>query len=219
MPSIWFISSITESGLDQILTYFCGTRDSAMADTNETFMGDHHHHESKHSHHPMSSTGHSGSGHGDHSMPTYFHSTYNAIILFYGWRTESLGQIMASCVGIFIFAVLFEGIKYLRAYLLRNEKAAPFSLENVEPEGTDGKIRVVFRRGSFFDKICRRDHLYQTVLHVSQFIIGYSLMLIFMTYNIWLCLAVATGIGFGFFIFGADRVMDHGLVQNGDCCH
>jgi hypothetical protein len=39
----------------------------------------------------------------------------------------------------------------------------------------------------------RRDHLVQTCFHFVQFGIGYFLMLIAMTFNVWLFLAVLTG--------------------------
>jgi copper transporter 1 len=52
------------------------------------------------------------------------------------------------------------------------------------------------------------------VLHVLQFTISYWLMLIFMTYNVWLCLATVLGAGFGYLMFGSRRsttadVIDH----------
>lgn len=45
-------------------------------------------------------------------------------------------------------------------------------------------------------------HCWQTVLHILQMIVSYFLMLIFMTYNVWLCVAVALGAGAGYFCFG-----------------
>lgn len=59
-------------------------------------------------------------------------------------------------------------------------------------------------------RICNWHHLVQTFLHVVQVTISYFLMLIFMTYNVWLCLAVALGAGFGYFVFGwkLNKVVD-----------
>ena len=59
-------------------------------------------------------------------------------------------------------------------------------------------------------RICNWHHLLQTFLHVVQVTISYFLMLIFMTYNVWLCLAVALGAGFGYFVFGwkLNKVVD-----------
>ena len=50
-----------------------------------------------------------------------------------------------------------------------------------------------------------------------QIVVSYCLMLIFMTYNVWLCLAVALGAATGYFMFGWKKtvVVDVG----GEHCH
>lgn len=45
------------------------------------------------------------------------------------------------------------------------------------------------------------NHLYQTLLHVLQVTLSFLLMLIFMTYNVWLCMMVVLGAGIGYFLF------------------
>ena len=44
------------------------------------------------------------------------------------------------------------------------------------------------------------DHIKKTCLHLVQFLVGYFLMLVAMTYNIWLFLAVIIGCGLGHFL-------------------
>lgn len=46
-------------------------------------------------------------------------------------------------------------------------------------------------------------HLLQTFLHVLQVFVGYVLMLIVMTYNTWLGVAVIAGAGTGYLVFSA----------------
>jgi len=41
-------------------------------------------------------------------------------------------------------------------------------------------------------------HVAQTGLHTVQFVVAYLLMLVFMTYNVWLCAAVTVGSGLGY---------------------
>jgi copper transporter 1 len=60
------------------------------------------------------------------------------------------------------------------------------------------------------------DHLIQTLLHVFQFTISYLLMLVAMTYNYWLFLAILIGIAIGFFLFGVKRNKND---LTDDCCH
>lgn len=50
-------------------------------------------------------------------------------------------------------------------------------------------------------------HLLQTVLHMLQVFLSYILMLVFMTYNVWLCLAVVLGAGTGYFLFSWKRTV------------
>jgi copper transporter 1 len=56
------------------------------------------------------------------------------------------------------------------------------------------------------DKHCRchftPGHLLQTFLHMTQLVWSYLLMLVFMTYNVWLCSAVVAGSGLGYLVFG-----------------
>ena len=44
-------------------------------------------------------------------------------------------------------------------------------------------------------------HLYQSILHVLQVAISYTLMLAFMTFNVCICFAILIGAGVGYFIF------------------
>ena len=59
-------------------------------------------------------------------------------------------------------------------------------------------------------------HAIQTLLHVIQVTVSYMLMLVFMTYNVWLCLAVVLGAGLGYFLFGWRRAS---VVDINEHCH
>lgn len=79
----------------------------------------------------------------------------------------------------------------------------------ITPE-TSESITVYIVLILFRSRICNWHHFVQTFLHIVQVTISYFLMLIFMTYNVWLCLAVALGAGFGYFVFGwkLNKVVD-----------
>jgi len=49
--------------------------------------------------------------------------------------------------------------------------------------------------------ILRRTHWLQTLLHFIQLWLSLTLMLVFMTFNVYLCLAVTVGGAIGFFAF------------------
>ena len=57
----------------------------------------------------------------------------------------------------------------------------------------------------------------QTLLQMVQLTWAYFLMLIFMTYNAWLCIAVVLGDGVGYFIFFNTRPVQLAAKEE-DCC-
>lgn len=65
-------------------------------------------------------------------------------------------------------------------------------------------MKFLLHRIPFRPTICSKLHFFQTFLHLIQVTLSFLLMLIFMTYNTWLCLAVVLGAGTGFFLFGWD---------------
>jgi hypothetical protein len=68
----------------------------------------------------------------------------------------------------------------------------------------------------FSARILSGHHLIQTVLHILQMGISYLLMLIAMTFNIYLFLAVILGAGFGHFLFGWRRMY---VIDYNEHCH
>lgn len=70
--------------------------------------------------------------------------------------------------------------------------------------------------GIFRISMISSSHLLQTLLHVLQVFISYCLMLVFMTYNVWLCIAVILGAGTGYFFFGWKRAV---VVDVNEHCH
>lgn len=59
-------------------------------------------------------------------------------------------------------------------------------------------------------------NLLQTVLHAIQVTVSFLLMLVFMTYNYWLCLAVVAGASTGYFLFGWKKSV---IVDVTEHCH
>ncbi|VDQ10603.1 unnamed protein product [Trichobilharzia regenti] len=63
---------------------------------------------------------------------------------------------------------------------------------------------------------CSGYHLVQTFLHMLHTFMGYMLMLIVMTYNVYLLLAVIFGFTLGYFLFAQNRAL---LLRSHSCCH
>ncbi|KAK3732241.1 hypothetical protein QZH41_010586 [Actinostola sp. cb2023] len=153
-------------------------------------------------------------------MMTYFHASSKATILFKGWAVDSVGGMVGSCIAVFIFAALYEGLKVLRETLKRKYGyVVSIDLDKTQyaQNGTGQSVTVTETPGRIpKSKICNFHHIIQSFLHIVQVILSYFLMLIFMTYNVWLCLAVALGAGLGYFAFGWKMVK---VVDIYEHCH
>lgn len=156
---------------------------------------------------------HSGMDHGgmDHMMmKMYFHFTLNDIVLFNFWKVDSYGTLISSMIGIFVAAMLYEGLKYFREYLYwKNYNMLQYQTVNKPP--SQENERVINK-----PSLLSTHHLIQTFLHVIQIFVSYLLMLIFMTYNVWLCIAVTLGSATGYFLFGWRKSL---FVDVTEHCH
>ncbi|CAH1787106.1 unnamed protein product [Owenia fusiformis] len=170
-----------------------------------------------HAGHNMGSTMDPHAGHGGHGgMKMYFHFSPEATILFYGWKTTTTGGMVGSCIGIFFMAMMYEGLKVFREYLLRKGTNNPRSKKayalNSSTDPVVDHEYVTLQQPKLFSLV----HIVQTLLHIIQITVSYFLMLIFMTYNVWLCIAVALGAGAGYFVFGWKRAV---VVDMNEHCH
>ncbi|XP_076319332.1 high affinity copper uptake protein 1-like [Tachypleus tridentatus] len=132
-------------------------------------------------------------------MQMFFTTDVEVTILFEGWRVKNAGELIGSAIFVFLLAAFYEWLKYFREYLFRKDN--PDDLNEQRP---------------LISQLTNVRHAIQTGLHIVQVVISYFLMLIFMTYNVWLCIAVALGAGVGFFLFGGKRAV---AVHFTEHCH
>ncbi|XP_071557442.1 high affinity copper uptake protein 1 isoform X1 [Temnothorax nylanderi] len=163
------------------------------------------------------------SGMSMHGMSMIFHTGYCELVLFENWKISTIGGLIGSMIGIAIMAALYEGLKYYREYLfwktynaLQYRSVTVPSEKNVVAEDN----RVVHMVGEVIHKqpptMMSWMHLFQTFLHIIQIVLSYFLMLIFMTYNVWLCCAVVFGAAVGYFLFGWKKSV---IVDVTEHCH
>ncbi|KAH9488486.1 hypothetical protein Btru_062328 [Bulinus truncatus] len=145
----------------------------------------------------------------DMMMASYYHLGYKEFILFYDIRTLSAGAMVGACFVIFTIAVLYEGIKFLRDYLQQRLDSSPkvgvinSTLDNPNPfiSGSSSTEKLAKRAAKLSSKraIFNGSHFLQTILHMIQIFVSYCLMLIVMTFNVWLISSVVVGAGNKYF--------------------
>ncbi|XP_034951025.1 high affinity copper uptake protein 1 isoform X2 [Chelonus insularis] len=183
------------------------------------------HHGMDHSNMHQEAIDHSGMHHADvdhstmhhgnmaHTMIMYFHSGCSETILFKQWQISSVGGLIGSMIGIIIMAALYEGLKYYREYLFWKTYNA---LQYRSVSMPQDKNVVAEDNRVVQPTMLSWMHTFQTFLHIVQIVLSYFLMLIFMTYNVWLCFAVVLGAAIGYFLFGWKKSV---IVDVTEHCH
>ncbi|PKK20533.1 solute carrier family 31 (copper transporter), member 1, transcript variant X4, partial [Columba livia] len=163
-------------------------------------------------HHPTAAP---GSGHDMMMMAMTFHFSYeNVPLLFSGLKINSPGEMAGAFVAVFFLAMFYEGLKIARECLLRKSQVS-IRYNSMPVPGPNGTILMETHK-TVGQQMLSFPHLLQTVLHVIQVVVSYFLMLIFMTYNGYLCIAVAAGAGTGYFFFSWKKAV---VVDITEHCH
>ncbi|CAC5419245.1 SLC31A1 [Mytilus coruscus] len=181
-------------------------------------------------------------GEGMMGMMMYFHTGTCEHVLFKEALVSTAGEMVGACIVIFILALIYEGLKVFREHLLRKALTPNYSSEAtiskythtstdtmvIDPQSAKSNGQTVEKLADGIEyrkftqdkikgqQIISTSHFIQTILHVVQVFISYCLMLAFMTYNVWLCVAVILGAGTGYFMFGWKRAV---VVDVNEHCH
>uniref|UniRef100_A0A673LXC5 Copper transport protein n=1 Tax=Sinocyclocheilus rhinocerous TaxID=307959 RepID=A0A673LXC5_9TELE len=157
-------------------------------------------------------------GHGDHMMMmmqmTFYFGYKNVELLFAGLVINTPGEMVGACIGVFLLAVFYEGLKIGREFLLRRNQVN-VRYNSMPVPGADGTVLMETHK-TVGSRMLSLAHLFQTFLHIVQVVVSYFLMLVFMTYNGYLCIAVAAGAGFGYFLFSWKKAV---VVDITEHCH
>ncbi|KAK0428914.1 hypothetical protein QR680_011082 [Steinernema hermaphroditum] len=123
----------------------------------------------------------------EHPMWMWFHTTLNDTVLFKFWTVKTVGVMVLSCFIVFVMGVSFELLKWFR-----------WRLEVTQRQTSSHGTRTNYRQ-----KLLSLSHFAQSVLFGVQIVVSYFLMLIFMTFSVWLCIAVTAGAAVGYYLFGS----------------
>ncbi|KAM6985544.1 high affinity copper uptake protein 1 [Aplochiton taeniatus] len=158
----------------------------------------------------------SGGGHEGHMMMqmTFYFGYTGVELLFSGLVINTAGEMAGACVAVFLLAVFYEGLKIGREFLLRRNQVN-VRYNSMPVPGSDGTVLMETHK-TVGQRMISLAHMLQTVLHIIQVVVSYFLMLVFMTYNGYLCIAVAAGAGLGYFLFSWRKAV---VVDITEHCH
>ncbi|KZO98972.1 Ctr-domain-containing protein [Calocera viscosa TUFC12733] len=146
-------------------------------------------------------------------------------VVFRQWRIDNIVEFIGSFIAILLLGLLFE---YLRVAQVKMEKKIAATMvrdRGVEP-GTEspGEEALLLARASRMGvaKVPVYPRVIRALLYASSTALSAFLMLVFMTYNAYLILAVVIGAGVGQFIFEANidpEAVLFGVNTKGAVCH
>ncbi|KAL4236433.1 hypothetical protein ACF0H5_004818 [Mactra antiquata] len=162
---------------------------------------DTHVHHVHHVHHVLESTEmpghdhhlhhHQSHDHESHIHQAFFNTGLNATALFENWILDTKGNIFLACLCTFILAIGYQGIKWFRQYLHVHYRGIRHSIKS-------------------------KEHLVQTVLYITELLVSYLLMLIVMTYNVWVFVVTVLGITLGYFLLAWHKEFNPSCAEE---CH
>ncbi|KAJ6636838.1 High affinity copper uptake protein 1 [Pseudolycoriella hygida] len=130
-------------------------------------------------------------------------------IVFKSIKVTTAEEFALAVLVIFVFAIAYEGLRFWREKMYNDYMNQTSSCSSKEAQ--------LAGRRNIKQLLIHKVHLTQTALHMIQATVSYSLMLIVMTYNVWLVLAVILGATVGYFFFGWIRQRSIDVAEN--CCH
>ncbi|XP_005108070.2 probable low affinity copper uptake protein 2 [Aplysia californica] len=157
-------------------------------------------------------------------------------ILFKGWNTYDAKDVVLAALVTLVMTILFEGLKIIKNLIVLSRKRNPLAVQDddnqagggIEVSHSDTDLLSSLQIPASIAMIRRKKMLLfslESCMHMFNFLYGYILMLLVMTYSIWFLLPVLFGSGLGYLIF---QPIGHRLTSkyspktsnstNGDSC-
>ncbi|CAD6234205.1 GSCOCG00007650001-RA-CDS [Cotesia congregata] len=135
---------------------------------------------------------------------SFWFGTDLGTFLFNGFNVTTIRGFFCTCLGLIAIAIIYEAMKTLQIKLHQLTKAALAVDDSQATENSSLLSQIVPTFPRFSSSSQRWGIILWTfeVLHYSaQTTIGYIVMLVVMTYNIYICIALIIGSAIGYWIF------------------
>ncbi|KAG7099229.1 hypothetical protein E1B28_001095 [Marasmius oreades] len=169
----------------------------------------------------------------DHNMPMptcsmnmlWNTQIVDTCIVFPGWHISSTSAFVFSCIAIIALGIFYE---YLRVLQKTYDSRLALSLckgktrsRSVSPSAAEDQ-ELLTGRSVVKPRVLvpPTSRAIRAILYGATVFLSFFLMLVFMTYNAYLILAVVLGAAIGHYIFGATLSLDSNLDSGrGMACH
>uniref|UniRef100_A0A673AKV2 Copper transport protein n=1 Tax=Sphaeramia orbicularis TaxID=375764 RepID=A0A673AKV2_9TELE len=114
--------------------------------------------------------GHDGNHSGHMMAMTFYFGYHNVELLFKGLLINSAGEMAGACIGVFLLAMLYEGLKIGREVLLRRSQVN-VRYNSMPLPGADGTVLMETHK-TVGQRMLSPAHFLQTLLHIIQVVVS-----------------------------------------------
>eukprot|EP00091_Calanus_sinicus_P007994 TRINITY_DN19459_c0_g1_i1.p1 TRINITY_DN19459_c0_g1~~TRINITY_DN19459_c0_g1_i1.p1 ORF type:complete len:131 (+),score=21.02 TRINITY_DN19459_c0_g1_i1:29-421(+) len=115
---------------------------------------------------------------------------------------SSVCDMVIVAFGFFILACLSESFKFVRQYIRRWFRRSSHEYKRVPEIDAEDKLHFDDTKVDIMNvTVCTTEHFVLTLLYLVHVLISYTLMMVFMICNAWLCGAVIMGHVLGNWVF------------------
>ena len=161
---------------------------------------------------PFCATSESTIGRNAPTMKMFFHTGFSDYILFETWVPRSAAQFSIAWILVFLAAAGYEALQVFVSFKELHWAKKDCKSNTVLDNSAFGEVtqtKAVDNDAISLQSLCGasggltgiKQSFYRAILRMVSTAIGYSLMLVAMSFNVGLFIAVITGFGFGTFVF------------------
>lgn len=149
------------------------------------------------------------------TMRMYFHIGFEKDLLIAGWDVDTEIKMIGTVAAVFLLALVFEWIKFYRIRYSQLAAIVPAVVRNRGLGTANGSSQS--SGDSSRSRWLSLPRLIESLLYAVQVAISFTLMLLVMTFNVWILLGTVFGMMTGYALFASSSRLMPGNNSE-DCC-